>query len=82
VEVCRRKNRVEIPADLQADYFAALAQLPNLVAAAAVRDWDAGFLCCTLSAIAAAKGQTAVAEAVLELTPEVAKQFMDWFYER
>jgi hypothetical protein len=82
VEICRAKNQVAIPEDLQAAYFGSLAQLPALVAAAANRSWDAGLLVCTLAAVAAAKGQPAVAEAVLELTPEVAKEFMEWFIER
>jgi len=82
VEVCRKKSSVEIPKDLQTAYFAALSQLPALVAAAATREWEPGFLSCALSAIAAAKGQTGIAEAVLELTPEVAEEFMEWFFQR
>jgi hypothetical protein len=35
-----------------------------------------------LPAIAAVKGQTAVAEAVLEFSPEVAEEFMKRLYER
>lgn len=82
VEVCRKKSGVEIPEDLKAAYFASLSQLPSLVAGAATREWEPEFLCCALSAIAAAKGQTSVAEAVLELTPEVAEEFMAWFFAR
>ena len=82
VEVCRKKSRVEIPEDLKAAYFSALSQLPALVAGAATREWEPGFLSCALAAIAAAKGQTGVAEAVLELTPEVAEEFMEWFFQR
>ena len=82
VEVCRAKNGVLVPEDIAPAYFDSLARLPSLVAAAASRQWDEGFLCCALSAVAAAKGQPAVAEAVLELSPEVAGEFMEWFYER
>jgi len=82
VEICRCKKGVEVPADLAASYFEALARLPALVAAAAGREWDEGFLSCALAAIAAAKGQPAVAEAVLELDGEVAGEFMKWFFER
>jgi hypothetical protein len=82
VEICRVKNQVEIPEDLQGGYFASLARLPALVAAAADHSWDAGFLTCALAAVAAAKGQAVVAEAVLELTPDVAGEFMEWFSER
>jgi hypothetical protein len=82
VEICRAKSQVEIPEDLRTAYFEALAQLPGLVAAASNRPWEPDFLACTLAAVAAAKGQPAVAEAVLELTPEVAQEFLEWFFER
>jgi hypothetical protein len=82
VEICRQKKSVPIPKDLESDYFSALRQLPSLVAAAAEREWDEGFLACALSAIAAAKGHGAVAEAVQELHGGVAEEFMEWFYSR
>lgn len=82
VEICRRKRNVEIPADLKFDYFAALSRLPILVADAAGREWDASFLQCALSAIAVAKGQTTIAESILELSPEVADEFIVWCSER
>lgn len=82
VEVCRVKNAVPVPEDIAPAYFESLSRLPALVAAAASRQWDEGFLRCALSAIAAAKGQPTVAEAVLELSPKVAGEFMEWFYER
>ena len=82
VEVCRSKNKVEIPEDLRSAYSESLAQLPSLVAKASIRSWDPGFLACALAAIAAAKGQPEVAEAALELTPEVAQEFLEWFFDR
>lgn len=82
VEVCRQKNSVEIPEELEADYFLALSELPSLVATSAKREWDSNFLCCALSAIAAAKGFGSVAEAVQEINPEVAEEFMEWFFNR
>lgn len=82
VEVCRTKNGVSVPEDIASAYFESLSRLPALVAAAAARQWDEGFLRCALSAVAAAKGQPAVAEAILELSPEVAGEFMAWIYER
>lgn len=82
VEICRAKNSVPVPEDLAAAYFEALSQLPSLVAAAASRAWDEGFLACALSAIAAAKNQPAVAEAALELSPEIAVEFMEWLSDR
>ena len=82
VEICREKTGTEIPSDLRQAYEEALAELPRLVASASVRAWEPGFLACTLAAIAAAKGQPAMAEAALELTPEVAQQFMSWLSEQ
>jgi hypothetical protein len=78
VEICRKNGGVAIPQDLEFSYFAALAKLPSLVAAAAVRHWDSDFTACALAAVAAAKGNAKVAEAVLELTPEVAEAFLAW----
>jgi hypothetical protein len=82
VEICRRRKQVPIPSDLDEPYFAALAQLPSLVAAAGPKEWDENFLACALTAIAAAKGFPAVAEAVQELTPLVAAEFLECFRAR
>jgi hypothetical protein len=83
VEICRAKNQVEIPEDLKASYFESLVRLPSLVSQASNRPWEAGFLACALSAIAAAKGQHAIAEAVLEMsTPEVAEEFLAWHFDQ
>ncbi len=83
VEICRAKNQAEIPTDLQAQYFEALARLPSLVAQASTRQWEAGFLACALSAIAAAKGQHEIAEAVLEMSsPKIAEEFLEWHFDQ
>lgn len=82
VEICRQKNGIDVPEELQTAYFAALARLPSLVAAAAERDWDEDMLRSALSAIAAAKGFGSIAEAVGELSQEVAEEFMERFLER
>ena len=82
IETCRLKNGVAIPDDLSAAYFAALKELPSLVAAAAARDWDGNFLACAMAALAASKGFGTVAEAALELDPETAEAFMEWHYNR
>jgi hypothetical protein len=49
---------------------------------ASVDAWDDGFLCSALSAIAVAKGQPLVAEAAMELSADVAREFMEWFRAR
>lgn len=82
VEIWRRKNNISVPEDLAPAYFESLARLPSLVAAASAHEWDAEFLQCALSAIAAAKGEAGIAEVLLELSPEVAVELMTRFSER
>lgn len=82
VEICRHRQSVPIPADLEEAYFAALAQLPALAAAAAIRPWDSGMLACVLAAIAVAKGEPVVAEAALDLSPEGAASYLDWLADQ
>ena len=81
VEICRSKKNVDIPDDLCPAYFESLALLPSLVAQASSRSWDSNFLACALAAVAAAKGQPGIAEAALELTPEVAQEFLELFFD-
>jgi hypothetical protein len=82
VEICRHKKGIAVPSDLQPAYAAALKQMPTLVAAASSRNWSAYFLACAMASIAASKGFHSVAEAALELNPEVANEFMRWFHEQ
>ena len=75
-------NSVAVPDGLAADYYEALNRIPALVSSAAQKQWSPAFTACALSA-AAAKGQHAFAEVVLELTsPEIAGEFLEWFYDR
>lgn len=78
VEICRRKQDISIPGDLAPAYWAALAELPALVAKAAESDWDESKLSCALAALAVAKGFPSVGEAVLEINSEIAEQFLQW----
>jgi hypothetical protein len=82
VEICRAKSGVAVPEYLATAYFAALARIPALVVDAAAREWSSDYLRCALAAIAAAKGGHAAAEVIIELSPEVAQQFLDWFFSQ
>jgi hypothetical protein len=82
VEVCRKNQKINIPDDLSASYFASLSRLPGLIAAASAREWDSDFLRCAMAALAAAKGNEFLAEASLELSPDVASEFLEWLDER
>ena len=81
VEICRKTRGTTVPQDLEFAYFAALARLPSLVAAAATRPWDDEFTVSALGAIAAVKGNVKVAQAVLELTPTEAERFLASLFE-
>ena len=82
VEICRSKSGPVIPSDLEAAYLAALRRLPGLVAAAATKRLEPEFLGCCMAALAVAQGQPAMAEAVLELSPELAQKYLEWFAEQ
>ena len=82
VEICRQKKAVVIPKELEADYFLALKKLPYLVASTVEREWDKNFLVSALSAIAVSKGYGSVANVIMELTPDIANEFLEWFYSR
>ncbi|MGX4643284.1 hypothetical protein [Massilia sp. SYSU DXS3249] len=83
VEICRQRSGVDIPADLEKPYCQALARLPDLVKQASDRPWDAAFTACALSALAVAKGQHGLAEALLQMSsPETLDDFLDWSSDR
>jgi hypothetical protein len=83
IEICRYKNSVDVPDELAPSYFDALKRLPALVASAAEKQWSPAFTACALSAAAVAKGQHALAEALLELaSPDTVSEFLEWFYDR
>lgn len=82
VEICRHNNNTKVPDELLSAYLGALSKLPSLVAAASVNEWDEGFLRCALAALAVAKGSPLLAEAVLELSPDVLSDFTEWLDER
>jgi hypothetical protein len=84
VEICRQRNGIEIPADLKQAYQASIALLPECVAKASSRNWDAssGGLACALAAVAIGCADSKLAAAVLELTPDVLIDFEAWFESR
>ncbi|MBN8746589.1 MAG: hypothetical protein J0I65_03680 [Variovorax sp.] len=83
VEICRAKGAIKVPEDLSEAYFSSLARLPSLAALALASKRDRGVVACALSATAAAQGQHAIAEAVLEMAgPETAEQFLQWYFDQ
>ncbi len=82
VEICRAKGGPPIPNDLEAPYIEALQRLPTLVAAASRTTWSPKYLGYCMAALAVAKGQPTMAEAALELSPELAVRYLEWASER
>jgi hypothetical protein len=78
IEICRIRNGTPIPDDLSGPYFAALGRLPRLVAEAAARPWDRGLLACALASVAVAKGDTEMAEAILEIGEDDPAAYLEW----
>jgi len=68
IEVARHGGRGPIvQAGLERDYRAAIAALADCVALRRSEDWDKDDLICVCAALAAAKGQHALAEAIMNL---------------
>ena len=82
VEICRQRHGMTVPTELEEAYYSALSQLPGLAATAASRPWDENMVASVLAAIAAAKGNVKVAEAALELSPDVAATFLEWLADQ
>lgn len=71
IEIARFNGRgPKIPSEIEADYFAALSKIPELVSKVASLNWDHLYCGAVLAASAASKGHVKLAEAILELDPE------------
>lgn len=67
--------------DLEVSYFEALSTLPSLAAKWAAKPWTDSDLACVMSALAAAKGHPAIAEAAMEFADANAPGALAWFFE-
>jgi hypothetical protein len=78
IEIARAKGSgPPIPENLAEAYFAALAEIPSLAARASTNPWSE-LQCRTIAAaIAVAKGQTALGEAIFELEPGILPRIME-----
>jgi hypothetical protein len=78
VEICRAKGGPPIPQGLADSYFAALQQLPVLVARASEEKRNTESVACLMASIAVAHGQPTMAEVALELSEADAKGILEW----
>ncbi len=82
IEICRSKQGIGLSEQLAPAYRAALDRIPGLVAQATTRTLSPDLLASSLAAIAASNGNPVVAEAALELQPDVAQRFLGWFFSQ
>jgi hypothetical protein len=72
IEVARQQKRgPEMPQDLEGAYFAALRSLIECAARHAAEEWDGSMVLSVIGAIAAAKGQPKLADALTNLSLSV-----------
>ncbi|WP_156116920.1 hypothetical protein [Massilia sp. 9096] len=82
IEICRYKGGLYVADELSAAYFDALNRVPALAAGVPKMQWDTPFMACALSAIAAAKGEHELAEALLDLgSQDTVAEFLAWSYD-
>ncbi len=83
IEIARARGRgPAVPVDLAPAYQSALRELVDLAHDVTRRPCDEGTLRVATAALAVAHGHVGVAEAMLELEPELVDDFMRWVAER
>ena len=82
IEIARVKRRLAILRGLESSYFYSLGLLPGIVAGAAGRHWGEAFCSSALAAIAAAKGQSGIAEIVRDLEGESVSAVLKFLQDR
>jgi hypothetical protein len=70
IEIQRHKNNPQLPNEYEDEYFTSLSELKDLALSGINKEWDLELASCTLSAIAASKGQIKLANAILLMDSE------------
>lgn len=82
IEVARATKGIMVAPPFEADYFAALAQLPSLAASAAQPKWDKSLCEAALAATAVATGHHAIAQLLLETESDDIPAIIEWIHSR
>ena len=82
VEICRVRDKISVPADLESAYVAAIQGLAIVARERLAASTDEAILRCIFCAIAASQGKTVLAQAILELEQDLLEEFMEWLIER
>jgi hypothetical protein len=82
IEIQRHESPVAIPPEFEAEYFSALRQIEKLIALNTSLPWDSEYASCALAALAASKGQIAMAKVIQELNdPDLTEKFDEFLNE-
>lgn len=82
IEVARTTAGLEVPPDIEGDYFLALSRYPQLVSAAAKANWDQSICTAALAAIAVTTGNHSVAQLLLQTEPDTIPEVIEWLQSR
>jgi hypothetical protein len=82
IEIVRFTAEIDIPPDLERDYFFALSRYPQLAYAASNPDWDQSICTAALAAIAVATGNHSVAQLLLQTEPDAIPEVIEWLESR
>jgi hypothetical protein len=80
--VARRERPIALASSLETAYFAALAQLPGLVAAAAQPEWHPDICASAMAALAASTGNHQLAQLVMDVEGPEIPDVLAWLERR
>jgi len=79
IETQRHESPIAVPSQFEAEYFSALQQIEQLVAVNTSLSWDREYASCALAALAASKGQIAMAKVIQDLSdPDLTEKFEEF----
>lgn len=82
IEICRQNTGQQVPPQLSAAYFDALAALPGIAVASLSENPDREPVIAAMAAIAIASGHIKLAEATLEMSGVDDTETLEWLLDR
>lgn len=82
IEVARKKQKIEIPAELLASYENAISELGKCASLCISHNREEEFGRAATAAFAISAGQVEYAELLLEISKDEVEETLEWFFER
>lgn len=82
IEVARKKQEIEIPAELLASYENAISELGKCASLCISHNREEEFARAATAAFAISAGQVEYAELLLEISKDEVEETLEWFFER